>query len=76
VTHHYKHAKFQLQSNTLHHKINAWSTKQQLYIPGMAVLQAADVKTTAPRLPYLIPLWLPSHNGTKIALNHQFAKIK
>jgi hypothetical protein len=61
--------KFQLQSNALHHKINVWSTKQQLYMPGVAVLRAADAKTTAPRPPYLIPLWLPSQISTKIPLN-------
>ncbi|KAF8220538.1 hypothetical protein L208DRAFT_1382626 [Tricholoma matsutake] len=68
--------KFQLQSNALHHKINAWSTKQQLYMLGIAVLCAADAKTTAPRLPYLIPLWLPSQISTKIPLNHWFAEIE
>jgi hypothetical protein len=54
----HQHVKFQLQSNALHRKINAWSTKQQLYIPGVAILRAADAKTTAPRPPYLIPLEL------------------
>jgi hypothetical protein len=71
-----QHAKFQLQSNALHRKINAWSTKQQLYIPGVAILRAADAKTTAPRPPYLIPLWLPSQIGAKIPLNRRFAKIE
>ena len=71
-----QHAKFQLQSNALHRKINVWSTKQQLYIPGVAVLRAADAKTTAPRPPYLIPLWLPSQIGTKIPLNRRFAEIE
>jgi len=63
----------QLHCNALQCKINAWITKQQLYIPGVVALWKMAGTINGPQN---LPLWLPSQIGTQIPFNTHLAELE
>jgi hypothetical protein len=69
--------RFQLQSNALRRKIDAWKIKQQLYTPCVIALRNMEPQGSAtPRPVYQIPLWLPSQIGFKSTFDKRLADIE
>jgi hypothetical protein len=68
---------FQLHSNTLSCKIDAWRIKQKLYTPCVAVLHNSEPQDSAsPRPVHQIPLWLPSQIGCKMTFDRCLTDIE
>jgi len=63
----------QLCHNALQHKINAWITKQQLYVPGVVALWKMTGTIDGPQN---LPLWLPSQIGTQIPFDAHLAELE
>jgi hypothetical protein len=68
--------RFQVRSNILQRKINAWKHKQQTYIPRVTVLHCLWLEKAQPCPPYEVPLWLPSQISTKVVFDLQLAQIE
>jgi hypothetical protein len=66
----------QLRSNALQRKINAWITKQQLYIPAVVALRKTAEDAGAIDGPQNFPLWLPSQIGTQVPFNPRLAELE
>jgi hypothetical protein len=67
---------FQLHSNALSRKINAWITKQKLYTPCIVVLRNTENHSASPRPVYQTPLWLPSEISSKMIFDRRLADIE
>ena len=68
--------RFQVRSNVLQWKINAWKHKQQTYIPRVMVLYHLWLEKVQPCPPYKVPLWLPLQISTKVMFDLRLAQIK
>jgi hypothetical protein len=68
--------RFQIRSNILQRKINAWKEKQRIYILRVMVLQRLWLDKVQPCPPYEVPLWLPSQIGTKVIFDRRLAEME
>ena len=70
--------KFQLRSNALQRKIDAWCKFQLLYCPAVATLHAPSPKgnNSSSIKPHLIPLWLPSQINGRVPVETSLISIE
>ena len=73
-------SRIQERTNTLRSKIAAWSSVQELYIPGTATLRASAAAEAAPDAPLPhpcdLPLWLPSALSSRTACDAQLRQCE
>lgn len=70
-------AKVQFRANALMQRIDAWTTVQTLYIPGVASLQAqAALMNNAVQKPQDISLWMPSAISRQVACDTKLEEIE
>jgi hypothetical protein len=73
-------SRIQERTNTLRSKIAAWTSVQELYIPGTAALRAGAAVQAAPDSPLPhpcdLPLWLPSALDSRTACDRQLRKCE